>query len=126
MSTNNSNLYPFMTKAQIKARIAEDTKFALHCLSVMDGRQTTGEREVKGTIVKNRAGWMSSHAKRGTELAALAAAGTIDLDQVELARALVSHYTKQLAAHFRQEEIDRNPDLAATASCFFTPQPTKG
>lgn len=124
--TTNNNLYPFMTKAQIKARIAEDTKFALQCLAIMDGRQTDDEREVKDTKYKNRRGWMSSHAKKGTELAAAAANGTLDDEGIAKARDLVSHYTKQLATHFRNAEIDRNPELAAQTACFFTPQPTKG
>lgn len=123
--TTNNNLYPFMTKNQIKARIIDDVGFALQCLAIMDGRQTDDEKEIKDTVYKNRRGWMSSHAKKGTELAAKAASGeTLSAAEIGEVQALVGRYTKQLASHFRNAEIERNPDLKAQAACFFTPQPT--
>lgn len=126
-TNNNSNLYPFMTKNQIKAKIASDTAFALQCLAIMDGRQTDDEKEIKDTVYKNRRGWMSSHAKKGTELAAKAAGGEALTDaEIGEVQALTSRYTKQLAAHFRNAAIEANPDLKAQSACFFTPQPTKG
>lgn len=124
MTTNNSNLYPFLTKKQITARIIDDKGFALQCLAIMDGRQTDDEKEIKDTVYKNRRGWMSSHAKKGTELAAKAASGeTLTDAEIGEVQALVGRYTKQLASHFRNVEIERNPGLKAQAACFFTPQP---
>lgn len=125
MTTNNSNLYPFLTKNQIKARIIDDVGFALQCLAIMDGRQTDDEKEIKDTVYKNKRGWMSSHAKKGTELAAKVAGGEALTDtEIGEVQALVGRYTKQLASHFRNAAIEANPDLAAQSACFFTPQPT--
>jgi hypothetical protein len=113
-----TNLYPFLSKAQISTRIEEDPAFALECLQIMCSRQTAFEQESKTTVVKNRRGFMSSHAVNGTLLAVKAR--TEGLDEVETAKAqeMVSHYTKQLASHFRAEALERDPSLAATARVF--------
>lgn len=118
MTTNKITSYPFLSKAQIAARLAADDSFVLECLQIMDGRQTNDEREDKTTRWKNRCGWMSSHAVNGTKLALAAREGTLTDEQMGAARAMVSRYTKQLAAHFRGLAIEANPDLAEAARVF--------
>ena len=116
MSTIKS--YPFVTKSTIKAQIASSDAFVLQCLAVMYSRQTAHEQETKSTLNRNRAGFMSSHAVKGTTLAVKAAGEGLTSEETEDARALVSRYTKQLAAHFRAEAIAANPDLAEAARVF--------
>jgi outer membrane biosynthesis protein TonB len=110
--------YPFATKNQIAADIESSTPFALACLQIMQSRQTSAEEETKATISKNARGWMSSQAKRGTELATKARNEGLTVEETEQARALVSRYTKQLAEHFRAEQIAANPELADIAALF--------
>jgi hypothetical protein len=116
MSTIKS--YPFVTKSTIKSRLATDNAFVLQCLAVMYSRQTASEQEAKNTVVRNRAGFMSSHAVRGSVLAVKAAGEGLTEEETEAARDLVSRYTKQLACHFRQEAIAADPDLAEAARVF--------
>ena len=114
-----TNKYPFVTKAQIVSQIATNDEFVVAAMAIMQSRQTSDEEEAKTTRYKNARGWMSSHAKRGTELAALAASGELTNAELEECRALVSRYTKQLAAHEREAAIATNPELGAEAACFF-------
>jgi hypothetical protein len=118
------NGYPFLSKKQIVAKIAEDAGFATQCLLILDGRQTEDEREEGDTIYKNRRGWQSSHAKRGSGLAAKLQDTGLESSEVAEVQELVSLYRKQLSAHFRQVAIDSDPALAQKAAAFFTPQPT--
>ena len=105
MTTNkggSSNTYPFQTKAQIKARIAESDAFVCECVQILQARQTASEQETGTTSVKNRAGWMSSHAVPMGKLAAKLTAGEdLTADEVSKSRDAVGHYSKQLAAAFR-------------------------
>ena len=116
MSTIKS--YPFVTKSTIKAQIASSDAFVLQCLAVMYSRQTAHEQETKSTLNRNRAGFMSSHAVRGSVLAVKAAGEGLTEEETDEARVLVGRYTKQLAAHFRAEAIAANPDLAEAARVF--------
>jgi hypothetical protein len=116
--TTKVTSYPFMTKAQIKAQIDSDDAFVVLCLGIMLDRQTSHEQEAKTTKDRNRRGFMSSHAVKGTTLAQKARGEGLSADETEAARALVSRYTKQLAAHFRQSAIADNPDLAEAARVF--------
>jgi hypothetical protein len=116
MSTIKS--YPFVTKSTIKIRLATDNAFVLQCLAVMYSRQTSSEQEAKNTVVRNRAGFMSSHAVRGSTLAVKAAGEGLTEEETETARDLVSHYTKQLAEHFRTAAIAEDPSLLEAARVF--------
>lgn len=116
--TTNVTSYPFMSKTQIKARIAHDDEFVVQCLSIMLSRQTETEVERKSTLNRNRAGFMSSHAARGTTLAVKAEGEGLTPEETEDARALVSRYTKQLASHFRADAIAKDPSLAEAARVF--------
>jgi hypothetical protein len=117
--TQNSNLYPFATKAQIKERIAADPEFARECLLVIHSRQTEPEQERKETISRNKRGFMSSHAVRGTELARKILGGEyLNPDEEELVVSIASSYSKQLAAHFRLAVLAEKPELAEAAKVF--------
>lgn len=123
----HDNNYPFLTKAQIADRIGSDAGFVRQAIGILYANQTSHEREVRSTEVKNRAGFMSSHAVTGSKLAEklLSGAGWTQEDE-DKARAIASRYTRQLACHFREEAIVFDPALAQKAAAFFTPQPTKG
>jgi len=110
--------YPFLSKAQIAARLAADTAFMLECLQIMYSRQTSFEQEAKETRERNRRGFMSSHAVNGSLLAVKAKAEGLSEEETEKARGIVSRYTKQLASHFRQEAVRENPALQAVATLF--------
>jgi hypothetical protein len=118
-TTKAQNLYPFTTKSQLKARIAADDDFVKECLVVMYNRQTTDEQETKDTKYRNRRGFMSSHAVRGTDLANKVLGGEwLNPEELDLAREIVKSYTKQLASHFRQESLAERPELAEAAKVF--------
>ena len=116
MSTIKS--YPFVTKTQIRSRIETDDAFVVECLLVMLSRQTDSEQEAKNTVFRNSRGFMSSHALRGTTLGVKAQEDGLSAEETVSARSLVLHYTKQLAAHFRQEQIANDPGLAEAARMF--------
>lgn len=116
MTTNKT--YPFQSKAQILALVAEDDGFMLECLQIMNGRQTADEQQTLTTKYRNRCGWMSSHAVNGGKLAEKAMKEGLTPEETDKARAMVLRYGKQLATHFREEAIHNNPDLAATAKIF--------
>lgn len=111
----HENGYPFATKTQIGERIAQDDAFVLTCLQVMLSLQTAAEQEKGSTTSKNGKGFMSSHAVNGTTLAKK---DSLDSDELARARKIVSHYTKQLAAHFRDEARSSDPELAKRAAVF--------
>jgi len=114
-----SNLYPFLTKAQIKEQLLTETDFVHTACLILAGRQTDDERETKDTKWKNRRGFMSSHAKFGTEMAEKLAAGEeLSEEQESKLSSVVCHYTKQLAAHFRAEALESNPELAEQGRVF--------
>jgi len=118
-TTQAQNNYPFATKGQIKARIESDGDFAKECLLVVYDRQTEYEQEAKTTVVKNRRGFMSSHAVRGANLALKIRAGEwLNPEEEELVQSIASSYTKQLASHFRQESLAERPELAEQAKVF--------
>jgi hypothetical protein len=110
--------YPFVTKSQIKARLVAEPQFVVLCLSIMLDRQTEYEQEAKTTVSRNRRGFMSSHAVKGTTLAVKARGEGLTQEEQDAAQGIVLHYTKQLAAHFRSEAIASDPSLAEAARVF--------
>lgn len=115
---SNIKQYPFVTKSQLRARLASEPAFVVLCLSIMLDRQTAYEQEAKTTVTRNRRGFMSSHAVKGTTLALKARGEGLTEEEQDAAQGIVLHYTKQLAAHFRAEAIVANPDLAEAARVF--------
>jgi hypothetical protein len=105
INTNPTNSYPYVTKAQVKARLEEDADFRLQCILVLYRRQTEDERDEKDTKYKNRRGFMSSHAVWGSKIAEKVISGE-ELTEEEEGKAeeIPCRYTKQLAAHFRAEQ----------------------
>jgi len=114
----SQNLYPFLSKSQIKARILADDSFMLECLQVMYSRQTEFEQQTRETKERNRMGFMSSHAVNGSKLAVKARTEPLTEEESSKARSIVQSYSKQLACHFRQEQIAANPALKAVAALF--------
>lgn len=110
--------YPFRTKAQIVALVERDDAFMLQCLVVLYDRQTQFEQDQKTTLDRNARGFMSSHSVNGSILAVAAAERALTTEEIDKARSIVVRYGKQLAAHFRAEEINSNPDLAQTGAVF--------
>jgi hypothetical protein len=112
------NLYPFLTKSVLKARISEDDSFMLECAQIMQSRHTAHEAATETTLLRNRAGWMSSHAVRGGRLVRKASEEGLDQTETSQLRDMVSRYSKQLASHFRQAAIAENPALKEIAAVF--------
>lgn len=111
--------YPFQSKAQIKDRLGTDDAFVIQCVLVMHGRQTEAEQEAKTTQARNKQGWMSSHAVRGTKLAQKILSGeALSAEELGLARKVVSSYSKQLASALRAETLRARPELQAVAAVF--------
>lgn len=110
--------YPFPTKKQVLAD-QESDEVVLEHLGILVGRQTPDEHTQLVTKYKNRRGLMSSHAVNGTKLFDKVASGEeLSLEDLALARRIVSRYGKQLAAHYREEMISRNPELQKIAEIF--------
>jgi len=114
-SKPNGSTYPFISKAQIAERIETDADFARQCILIIQDRH---QRRLAGTAHGPRCGWMSSHASLGPRLAGLVAANEARPEDFKKAITLVARYTKQLAAHFRAEQLQQNPSLAAVADRF--------
>lgn len=104
--------YPFLTKKQLRDRIAADRDFAIECVAIMQARH---ERRNAGT---GSCGWMSSQAMVASKLARRIAANEATEKEVAQATALVGRYAKQLAAHFREAKLREDPGLAEAATRF--------
>jgi len=122
--TSGGNKYPFRTKRDIVAQIESDDEFVIEAMGILYRRQTEDERETKETKYKNRRGFMSSHAVNGTRLVEKMLVDGESWDEADMAKArsIACRYGKQLAAHFRAEQLASSPELAAEAACFFKPQ----
>ena len=115
----NPKPYPFRSKKQITEQIASDDGYCLSCLTVLYARQTASEQAKGTTESRNRQGFMSSHAVVGTKLAKqLAEEGTLEGEDLDSARAIVSRYGRQLAASERQAAIEADPAKAELAALF--------
>lgn len=110
--------YPFATKKQILAQLDSDPAFLFACFDYLQNCQEAPEQERAATIFSNKCGWMSSHAANAAKLAAKKAEGTLTPEDAEKMHAMVSRYTKQLAAKARRDAIAENPELAVIAGIF--------
>jgi hypothetical protein len=61
---------------------------------------------------------MASHARAAGQLAAKLASGEVTTGDIGKARKLLHRYVKQLASHFRDEQIRTTPELAELAILF--------
>lgn len=117
-TTSSANLYPFLTKNQIKERL-NDRAFQMQAMVILLALQTEHEQNTEQTINKNRQGFMSSHAVNGTRVAKKIKAGEPldDKDEQHLA-AIAPRYSRQLAVYFRAQAIAEQPALKAVAALF--------
>ncbi len=117
--TTTANLYPFVTKAQIKAQLDGDADYRKQAMVILFTLQTEHEQNTETTLNKNRQGFMSSHAVHGTRVAKKIKAGeeltAEDLGHVD---AIAPRYSRQLAVYFRARAIAENPALKAVAALF--------
>lgn len=113
MSTDHK--YPFVTKAEIKRRLADEPAFVLECLALMQSRH---ELRCSGAATSGPFGWMSSQRAKATALAKRATSGEISPKELAEAARLLSGYAKQIASVFRENALAADPSLADTARVF--------
>ena len=119
MTTINSNNYPFASKASIKDRLDNDSEFRIKAMKILLALQTESEQNTESTIVRNRQGFMSSHAVHGTRVAKKIQAGQdLTAEDMMHVNAIAPRYSRQLAVFFRAEDLRKNPSLAAAAAVF--------
>lgn len=114
-----ANLYPFLTKAQLKTRLQEEPSFRKEAIVILFALQTSWEQNTSSTKDKNRQGFMSSHAVHGGRIARLIGAGeTLSPEDEARVDSIAPRYTRQLAVYFRAQAIAENPALKAVAALF--------
>lgn len=118
-TTKSANLYPFLTKAQIKARLEAEPTFRCEAMAILHTLQTSWEQSSLQTKDKNRQGFMSSHAVNGSKVAMKIKANE-ELSSEDWAHvdAIAPRYTRQLAVFFRARMISEQPALQAVAKLF--------
>ena len=124
MTTNttpviNTNSYPFLTKAQIKAEL--DSSFDARCAAMVTlfKLQTTLEQATDKTLMANARGFMSSHAVNGSKVAKKLMTGEeLDSADVDQVNRIAPRYSRQLATLARAEALAANPELAEKAALF--------
>ncbi len=118
MSTS-ANLYPFVTKSTLKARLATEPTFRHQAMVILLALQTQHEQDTSTTLNKNRQGFMSSHAVHGTRIAkAIKAGEPLSVEDEAKVDAIAPRYTRQLAVYFRAKAIAEDPALKAVAALF--------
>jgi hypothetical protein len=117
MTTTKKN-YPFVTKKMIAEQLKQDEEFRMECMQIIYSRQVDDEREEKNTKYRNGKGFMSSHAKAGTEIVKKMMAGEMSQEDINKMNSIIPRYTKQLAEHFRQLEIKNQPELVEVAKVY--------
>ena len=118
-ATSSANLYPFVTKNQLKERLAAEPAFRHQAMVILFALQTEFEQKNNNTLDKNRQGFMSSHAVHGSRIARLISAGeTLSVEDEARVDAIAPRDTRQLAVYFRAEAIANNPALKAVAKMF--------
>ena len=118
-TATSANLYPFVTKAQLKERLATEPAFRHSAMVILLALQTQYEQDMSCTLNKNRKGFMSSHAVHGTRIAKLIKAGeALSPEDEDRVCEIAPRYTRQLAIFFRAQAIAENPALKAAAEIF--------
>jgi hypothetical protein len=114
-----ANLYPFLSKAQIKARLDSDPGFCREVMCVLLKLQTEHEQATETTLNRNRQGFMSSHAVHGTRIAKKILSGEpLSGDEDAKVAEIAPRYSRQMACYFRARAIAEQPELAAVAALF--------
>jgi hypothetical protein len=109
----SSNGYPFLSRRQIRERIASEPAFVVQCFAILKERY-----ERRAALTGESAGWMASHASRATTLAMKLVVGNATEKERAEAALLVAHYSKQLARVLRDREIAARPEVMAHAAVF--------
>lgn len=117
---SKGNGYPFISRREIVAQLETSSQFRLECLAILVDRQTTDELEAKATKHTNKRGLRCSEASWFPSLLAKINNAPDEVTRADYDRlaATLPKYRKQLAAHFRAMDLDRNPELAAQAAKF--------
>jgi len=114
-----TNLYPFVTKNQIKTRLTESPAFRCEAMAILHTLQTEFEQGTRSTRDKNRQGFMSSHAVNGSRVAEKIKAGAeLTAEDWEHIDRIAPRYTRQLALVLRARQLVEQPELAAVAKLF--------
>jgi hypothetical protein len=117
--SNAGNLYPFVTKATIKTRLEAEPEFRCEAMAILHTLQTEHEQAVRTTKDKNRQGFMSSHAVKGSKVAEKIKAGEKLTDEDwDTVNTIAPRYSRQLAVYFRAQAISQDPALAKVAAMF--------
>ncbi len=118
-TSTSGNLYPFTTKAQVKARLDSDPAYRIEAMAILHTLQTEHEQATLQTVNKNRQGFMSSHSVKGSKVAMKIKAGEplTDEDMV-VVDTIAPRYSRQLATFARAQEIANDPALAKVAETF--------
>ena len=117
--TTSANLYPFVTKTQIKNRLETEPTFRLQAMAILHTLQTEHEQATKSTKNKNRQGFMSSHAVKGSTVAEKIKAGEpLSDEDMQTVDKIAPRYSRQLATFFRAQAIANDPALAKVANMF--------
>ena len=113
------NPYPFMTKSEVGARLAEDREFRQSCLLTIFNRQTVVEQDSLQTTDKNARGFMSSHSVNGSIIAKKILNGEeLSPEDDAKLQGIICKYTKQLANHFREIAVKNDPSLKDHGAVF--------
>jgi hypothetical protein len=117
--SNSGNLYPFVTKKTIKAKLDTDQAYRIQAMAILHTLQTEHEQATNSTVVKNRQGFMSSHAVKGSKVALKIKAGEpLSPEDLDVVDTIAPRYSRQLATFARAQAIAADPALAATAEMF--------
>ena len=118
MSTTG-NLYPFVTKAQIKARLLSSFEYRCEAIVLLHTLQTAHEQATLSTLNRNHQGFMSSHSVKGSKVAMKIKAGEpLTIEDVETVDRIAPRYSRQLATFARAQAIANDPALAEVARVF--------
>jgi aspartate/tyrosine/aromatic aminotransferase len=114
-----TNLYPFVSKAQLKARLVAEPDFRKEAVVILFALQTEYEQNTASTLDRNRRGFMSSHSVHGTRIAKKILAGEeLSAEDWGHVDAIAPRYSRQLAVYFRAKALDEQPELKAAAAIF--------
>jgi|HubBroStandDraft_6_1064221.scaffolds.fasta_scaffold180191_2 hypothetical protein len=113
------NLYPFITKAQIKAKLAASFEYRCEAVALLHTLQTAHEQATLSTLNRNHQGFMSSHSVKGSKVAMKLKAGEpLTAEDAETVDRIAPRYSRQLATFARAQAIANDPALAEVARVF--------
>ena len=117
--SSSANLYPFVSRKQIQARLAEDATFRQEVIVMLYTKQTEYEQSTSTTLLRNKVGFMSSHAVHGSRIAKAVMAGeTLNAEDLVRVDSIAPRYSRQIASFMRADAIKANPALQAVAKIF--------